>query len=149
MRILFTSSLVWCGLFSLFIKGLRKTNPKNPTLNPNLPKENEPSSIFDSFLENLMKEEEPAKYEPVVLDPEPEQTEILPPPEEKKVFSYDDLAETSNYLKKTDVYEESASERSSTLNQELKTHLKQSKTKPRFDLRKAVIYSEILNRRYF
>ena len=140
--------LVWI-VFSIY-KGAQKNKARKQT--PVAPEseseEKEPSSIFDSFLNKLMKEEEQVPYEPVEMHPTTDENTQVVHAENEKIFSYDDLAEESNYLKKTAVYEEQAVTKS-TLNQELKTHLKQPKTKPRFDLRKAVIYSEILNRRYF
>ena len=137
--------LVWI-VFSIY-KGAQKNKAKKSAPTSTEPKEKKPSSIFDSFLSNLMKEEEQVPYEQVKLDPKTEDhIELTKEPE--KVFSYDDLVEESNFLNTRDVYEEKAVTKSS-LNQELKTHLQQSKTKPQFDLRKAIIYSEILNRRYF
>lgn len=140
--------LIWI-VFSIY-KGAQKNKARKQTpVSPESePEEKEPSSIFDSFLGKLMKEEEEVPYEAVELQPKTDESIQVAHAESDKIFSYDDLVEDSNYLNKTDVYEDKAVTKS-TLNQELKTHLKQSKTKPRFDLRKAVIYSEILNRRYF
>ena len=138
--------LVWI-VFSIY-KGAQKNKARKQTPVSPESEEKKPASIFDGFLEKLMKEEEEVPYEPVELHPKTDENIQVVHSESEKIFSYDDLVEKSNHLKETDVYEEKAVTKS-TLNQELKTHLKQARTKPRFDLRKAVIYSEILNRRYF
>lgn len=135
--------LVWI-VFSIY-KGAQKNKARKKTTTPSDPESKKTTSIFDSFLENIMKDEEATTFEPVELQPNKDEEVEIKKVESEKIFSYDDLVEESNYLSKTDVYEEKAVT-TSTLNQELRTHLKQAKTKPRFDLRKAIIYSEILNR---
>lgn len=135
--------LVWI-VFSIY-KGAQKNKARKKTTTPSDPESKKTTSIFDSFLENIMKDEEATTFEPVELHPNKDEEVEIKKVESEKIFSYDDLVEESNYLSKTDVYEEKAVT-TSTLNQELRTHLKQAKTKPRFDLRKAIIYSEILNR---
>lgn len=136
--------LVWI-VFSIY-KGAQKNKARKKTTTPSDPESKKTTSIFDSFLENIMKDEEATNFEPVELQPNKDEEVEIKKVESEKIFSYDDLVEESNYLSKTDVYEEKAVTTTSTLNQELRTHLKQAKTKPRFDLRKAIIYSEILNR---
>ncbi len=138
--------LVWIA-FSIY-KGAQKNKARNKKTVPSDQETKKTTSIFDSFLENLMKDEDATTFEPVELQPKIDNEVKIVEAESEKIFSYDDFAEESNYFDETTVYEEKAVT-TSTLNQELKTHLKQSKTKPRFDLRKAIIYSEILNRREF
>ena len=138
--------VIWIA-FSIY-KGAAKNKARKNQPSPPQTEEQESTSIFENFLNNLIKEEEKEPYEPVELRKE-ETVEVKPAPESSdKIFSYDDLVEESNYFHESNVYEEKADKKAS-LKEELKTHLKDSKTKPRFDLRKAVIYSEILNRRYF
>lgn len=140
--------LVWIA-FSIY-KGAQKNKAQKKTNTPSDSDSKESTSIFDSFLENLMKDEDATTFEPVELQQKKDEKVDIIKPENEKIFSYDDLVEESNYLYETDVYEEQAVKTTTpTLNQELRTHLKQTKTKPRFDLRKAIIYSEILNRREF
>lgn len=114
-------------------------------------------TAFESFIDEILVEEEPTPYKPVSYDSEPEPVEEPVKEEEKvfsyenfqdrKVFSYDDYYEESNYQKDLSVYEK-ADTQSKELNQQLKTSRKKRR-KPHFNLRKAVIYSEILNSRYF
>jgi hypothetical protein len=105
-------------------------------------------SVFDSFLEEIMSEKEPAP-KPVEVEKKAEKTptryEDLA---EKEPFSYDDFYEERNYIEPSDVYDDKGTATRPTKQTELVTHL-QRRRKPRIDLRKAVIYSEILNRRYF
>jgi hypothetical protein len=142
--------LIWL-VFSIY-KGAQKSKAKkqvSPESEPQPePEEKKTESVFNRFLENLMKEEESVPYEKVELTPEENSYDADAVKDSEKVFSYDDQFEESNVFERTNVYEEEPSKQT-TLNQELKTHLKRSRKKPRFDLRKAVIYSEILNRRYF
>lgn len=139
--------VIWIA-FSIY-KGVQKRKAVSPS--PEAPDTEEPpekkKSVFDSFLSELMKEEEPAPYQPTEVEQQADILETDQEPKEEKLFSYDDVYEESNYLDETTVYKREPLEKP-TLDQELKTHLSKRR-KPRFDLRKAVIYSEILNKRYF
>lgn len=69
--------------------------------------------------------------------------------EQSEVFSYDDIYEESNYTEVTDVNDKkkSAFETNTTsVFEDKKPSLKKQK---KVDLRKAIIYSEILKRQYF
>lgn len=105
-------------------------------------------SVFDAFLEEITREEESVPYtpaKPTIMKEKPLSPEKKVTP--KKPFSYDDIYEESNYLDKSGVYELRTATKP-TKQEELATYL-QNRKRPRIDLKKAVIYSEILNRRYF
>lgn len=106
-------------------------------------------SVFETFFDDVLVEEKAVPYEPVLEDVTPDEPETLEEIPTKKPFSYDDYFEESNYKDRLDVYEKSGTEK--PLKQEQKTIIDPSKKrkKLRIDLRKAVVYSEILNRRYF
>ena len=141
--------LIWLG-FSIY-KGVQKkkaaSSPTNDAEDGNPPEKKK--SIFDDFLNQILKEEEPVPYHPVdkeiPIETEPGVAENIT---ENRLFSYDDDYKESNYLAQTDVYQKETTTRS-TPDTQLKASPKKQLKKPRFNLRKAVIYSEILNRRYF
>ncbi|MEJ2596590.1 MAG: hypothetical protein P8100_16025 [bacterium] len=151
--------IIWL-VFSIYKGSQKKKKAGKPAAEPQ-PAKKESSSIFDNFLENLMKEEEEqgVPYEQVEIKKDNKPPSVAEPNEmeSEKVFSYDDMAVEnsfdydveSNYLKPDQVYDKPSAQPETKLQEELRTHLKPTKKKPRFDLRKAVIYSEILNRRYF
>jgi hypothetical protein len=113
------------------------------------PEEQERKSVFDSFLEEIMNEEKPAPYKPAEIVQEKEKTTARNGDfVEREPFSYDDFYEESNYMEPSGVYNDKGTATKPTKQVELITHL-QRRRKPRIDLKKAVIYSEILNRRYF
>lgn len=103
-----------------------------------------------SFLENLMSEfineESPNPY--INSDSQPQQaTSSESKVKKPKVFSYDDMYEESNAVPEFNVYEKKQSFQEEIKKQD-KTSQQSQKIKPRINLRKAVIYSEILNRKY-
>jgi hypothetical protein len=140
--------LIWVA-FSIY-KGAQKKKSlsKSPQKTDPLESQEPKKSFFDDFLNQIITENEQVSYEPVAEEQtfsDYEKTDNL---QEEKIFSYDDVVEESNFMEENSVYEvKPATEISSQ--QELKTHLKGKNKQTRFDLRKAVIYSEILNRRYF
>jgi hypothetical protein len=110
-------------------------------------------SVFDTFLEEITKEDEPVPYAPVEVNAptdkkEEPKTARYRDYAESKPFSYDDFYEESNYKEHSDVYHQERAATQPTIQAEKTTYL-QKRRRPRIDLRKAVIYSEILNRRYF
>lgn len=140
--------LIWVA-FSIY-KGAKKnkSSTKKPQQVESGEVQEEKKSFFDDFLNQIInddkqviyetKEEEPATKEPIFVEKEVEE----------KVFSNDDVVEESNFIDDKGVYEiEPAKELN--LQKELKNHLKDKNEQPKFDLKKAIIYSEILNRRYF
>ncbi|MCF6169941.1 MAG: hypothetical protein L3J66_03070 [Bacteroidales bacterium] len=103
-------------------------------------------SVLESLMDEFLEKQEPLQPDAAVYDESPNDTEI----EEKKdaeVFSYDDVYEESNYNEVSDVLLEKPPVKT-RIKTELKKPLINRKIR-KFDLRKAVIYSEILNRRYF
>lgn len=140
--------IIWVA-FSIY-KGIQK---KKATSNSPQEKQSESQtepkkSFFDDFLNQIIVEEETTPYKSVTV----EEADLEPVFEDKgaeeKIFSYDDVVEESNFAEENSVYEiKPATE--NFIQQDLKSHLKSKKGQTRFDLRKAVIYSEILNRRYF
>lgn len=115
-----------------------------------IPPEEKKKSFFDEFLNQIVTEEEPLPYEPVTSETSYSEpySEEKEEEKEEKVFSYDDFVEESNYKEENDVYDfKPAIE--ADVKDELKSHLKSTNDHSRFDLKKAIIYSEILNRRYF
>jgi len=141
--------LIWLG-FSIY-KGVQKkkaaSSPTTDAEDGNPPEKKK--SIFDDFLNQILQEEEPVPYQPVdeeiPIEKEPVAADNII---ENRQFSYDDDYEESNYLAQTDVYQKETTTRS-TPDTQLRTPPKKQLKKPRFNLRKAVIYSEILNTRYF
>jgi len=105
-------------------------------------------SVFDSFLQEIIGEDETVPYAPIEVDEEKKTSPQQMEEARSTLFSYDDFYEESNHQEKTDVYDEERAATKPTEQKELRTYLQRRK-KPRIDLKKAVIYSEILNRRYF
>ena len=140
--------VIWIA-FSLY-KGIKKKNAQKQQTQEEFDVEPEPEkkkTAFQTFIDEIMVPEEPATHQPVMFESDPETLDEIENEEKSKVFSYDDYYEESNYEKNIEVYSEAVTQ-STELKNQLQTPLKKSR-KPRFDLRKAVIYSEILNRRYF
>jgi hypothetical protein len=106
-------------------------------------------TIFDSFLEEITREEKSVPYTPAEMQPEYQEEKPIQPKtkEVAEPFSYDDFYEESNFMEGSDVYEKERTATEPTKPTKLSTGRKRRR-KPRIDLRKAVIYSEILNRRY-
>ncbi len=128
--------LIWLA-FSVY-KGVKKKKPQ--------PSSKEESSKRKSALETMMEQfmvEEPETivYETPSPDPVP-QTDT-----DEKIFSYDDIYEESNQLETSAVYDRRPEPEKKVVTKPESTRKK--KKIRRFDVRKAVIYSEILNRRYF
>lgn len=139
--------IIWVA-FSIY-KGLqkKKTLAKNPQVNEEDEGQEKKKSFFDQFLNEIIKEE-PVPYESVADEETAKETVIVEQEKTVEVFSYDDAVEESNFKDVTNVYENKPTT-DLMHQQELKSRKKSRQVKPRFDLRKAVIYSEILNRRYF
>lgn len=105
-------------------------------------------SVFDSFLEEITRDDEVIPPIPEEVIEEKKHTARFTDNVSAQPFSYDDFYEESNYKSKTDVYDDERAATKPTKQKELYTYL-QKRRRPRIDLKKAVIYSEILNRRYF
>ena len=140
--------IIWVA-FSIY-KGIqkKKTISGSPKESKSENKDESKKSFFDDFLNQIIVEDEKIPYEPVT-DEQPKSESFFNKQEtEEKVFSYDDVVEESNFAEKNSVYEDKPAAEN-YFQEELKSHLKSKKKQSRFDLRKAIIYSEIMNRRYF
>jgi hypothetical protein len=125
---------------------------KKKAQNPDL-KESKRKSDLENLLENFLgvKEEEIVYEDRIINKPkknvvdevEEFKTNVTEKPFE--VFSYDKAYEQGNYFEKKEVYtsETLRKGRSKTVKGSKPVH---KKKKPRFDVRKAIIYSEILRR---
>jgi hypothetical protein len=140
--------VVWIA-FSIY-KGMQKKKQQTPPpddVDYDYEPEPEPEkkkTAFESFLDEILVEEEPVPYKPVEYEPVSESTPETKPTE--KIFSYDDYYEESNVQEGFEVYK-GADTQSTIKKQPLSTSHKKRR-KPHFNLRKAVIYSEILKRPY-
>lgn len=133
--------VLWIA-YSIY-KGTKKGRAKSRKEQAPTDSEEKKKSVFDTFLDDILAKEEPVLYTPPAEDIVTEEKEV-----EEKVFSYDDYYEKSNYQERFNVID---SKLESDIKIEAEPTILPSKKrkKPRIDLRKAVIYSEILNRRYF
>ncbi|MFA5417015.1 MAG: hypothetical protein WC341_01015 [Bacteroidales bacterium] len=108
-----------------------------------------------SFLDTLIDEFnveptiEPVPYTPYATSNKV--SDVEPESEKPVIFSYDDEVEESNETATSVVYRkrEFGARGSLTAVEDKIIDIQPHRNKPGFDLRKAVIYSEILNRRYF
>ena len=140
--------LIWVA-FSIY-KGVQKKKSlaKTPQQSEEGEVQEKKKSFFDAFLDEIIKEDKAVPNESVEVEAKFSEPVLLEQDKVEKVFSYDDIVEESNVIVESNVYEVKPAT-DLNLQQELKSHLKSRKEQPRFDLRKAIIYSEILNRRYF
>lgn len=135
--------IVWIA-YSIY-KGTQKSKSRQ-----NKPNNTEPvkkkKSVFETFIDNIIVEEKPLPYvaesEEIIFD----DVEIVD--KQEKVFSYDDYYEESNFQSDLNVNKNEV-ETESKIKQEIRKSSSVKRKNPRIDLRKAVVYSEILNRRYF
>lgn len=119
-------------------------------------KKAEKKSVFETFFDDILAEEKPAPFVPYQDNPIPEEpAEVEETPvaeqEQETVFSYDDYYEEGNLGEEMNVHDNDSGN-SAFAETEFKvkdTVKNKERKKPRFDLRKAVVYSEILNKRYF
>tara|TARA_B100002003_G_C14119937_1_gene538626 strand:+ start:951 stop:1424 length:474 start_codon:yes stop_codon:yes gene_type:complete len=141
--------LVWI-IFSFYKAKKKKKEKEAPS------QSGEKKSLVESLLNEMGlqdEEEEPHYVEPYQdtkkIEPEPNQV-IDEKPEE--VFSYDDYYEESNYNSKDDVIERKPVLPIKNIDKAYKISEKSSSTRKvgkNINLRKAVIYSEILKKVYF
>ena len=151
-------------IFSFYKAQKKKKAPAKKQPQPTKTQETKESpSFLDSLLDELgvemeteQKKNDEEPYIPYNYDEDLiEKTYVTEVQEENiqkkqsEVFSYDDIYEESNYTEVTDVNDKkkSAFETNTTsIFEDKKTSLKKQK---KIDLRKAIIYSEILKRQYF
>ncbi len=138
--------VLWIA-YSIY-KGTQKGKAKSKRNQTPTDAEEKKKSVFDTFLDDILAKEEPVLYTPPAEDIVTAEKEVESEVVKEKVFSYDDYYEESNYQERFSVTE---SKLESDIKIEVEPTILPSKKrkKPRIDLRKAVIYSEILNRRYF
>ncbi len=144
--------LVWV-IFSFYnAKRKKKAKEGKPT-------ESQKNPILDSILSEFgIDTEEDNNYEKPLQENEqisalkdnsiPQGESFSPEPE--AIFSYDDIYEESNYIPPTNVIDKkqtTAFESTSTITGSKNLNLKKKVRK--IDLRKAIIYSEILKKQHF
>ena len=149
--------IIWIG-YSIY-KGVKKSQANKPANKPatsGKPAKTTSKSFLETFLDELTEQnQEPAEMEYV-----PPETETITEQNivtekknvtengEKEIFSYDDYYEKSNFDKASDVYKSDAVDVVRAVKKEERGE-KPKKRKAKIDLRKAIVYSEILNPRYF
>lgn len=106
-------------------------------------------SFFETLISEITEEKSKVPYDQPVEETEVQAVEELQPEPKKEevVFSYDDVYEESNLETEKGVYKNITTDREKT-KKKTSTFSKHIKKKRRIDLRKAVVYAEILNRRY-
>lgn len=134
---------VWIA-YSVY-KGIQKNKSRQ---NKDVKPAEKKKSVFESFIDNILVEEKPLPYVPEGEEIAIDDTDIKIAEKQNEVFSYDDDYEESNFQSDLDVYK-NISETPAKEKQKNNKSLSFKRKKPRVDLRKAVVYSEILNRRYF
>lgn len=142
------AGLVWVA-FSIY-KGSQKQKKAKASGNE---KNKSKSSIEDLIGEFLGVKEEESVYKEERLDSpsenvlfdEVEKIETSNESRPTEVFSYDDKYEEDNYSEENTVFTPMVSEVKAVRRAEYKKPIRKRK-KPRFDVKKAVIYSEILKR---
>ncbi|MEE4259470.1 MAG: hypothetical protein V2I62_06910 [Bacteroidales bacterium] len=135
--------IVWIA-FSIY-QGQKKRKQKSASQPTTEKKKSFFESLLDEFTEKNQQFEETHDD---VISPALETIEVDENVFEEKKFSYDDYYEERNYEEAEDVLSEKESFAKSISDQQIKPS-RRKKGKPQFDLRKAVIYSEILKPRYF
>ena len=133
--------LIWIG-FSIY-KAQQKKKAATQ-IGGNVKKE---KSFFDNLMSEFINEEPSNPYHMPASETPPVKTTEKRETRADKIFSYDDIYEESNDKPAFDVYENKSAMKAEFA-EEFKSSQQQKKRKPKIDLRKAVIYSEILNRKY-
>jgi len=151
--------VLWIA-YSIY-KGTQKSKARNEKkgVTRQLEKK-EKKSVFETFLDDILVEEKPATFVPYEQNVQAKESEVIAEIEsepenivvgdakEGKIFSYDDYYEEGNFQEETGVINHDGRV-AEVSEKKIKTATLKNRKKPRFDLRKAVVYSEILNRRYF
>jgi hypothetical protein len=130
--------LIWVAV-SIY-KGMQKKKSQNAPAEKVKKK-----SVLETLMNEFLEEEKPVQPETIVYQA-PSQDTNFEEEEKTEVFSYDDIYEQSNYNEVSEVNTiktEAKTKRRTDLKVPVRTRKKQH-----FNLKKAVIYSEILNRRY-
>jgi len=146
--------ILWIA-YSIY-KGTQKSRAKN-LRNDNTGKTTieKKKSVFETFFDDILTEEKPTQFAPYqdnaeFAEEEKDETkeQAFNTTENENVFSYDDYYEEGNF-QEPEIVNEKESAVKSIKEKDLLKDIRPQRKKPRIDLRKAVIYSEILNRRYF
>lgn len=138
--------VVWIA-YSIYKGAKKRKQGVNKPKRESEPQEKK-KSVFETFFDEILVEEKPVPYEPIIEDVEIDEEIETEKMAEQKVFSYDDYYEESSSQRDIDIVEKRTLSQSHR-KQDLKAIPSKKRKKPRINLRKAVIYSEILNRRYF
>ena len=113
------------------------------------PDANKKKGFFETLIDEFSEQNQQQAEIPYDEDSPVAETVVKPESEhEEKIFTYDDYYEEGSYKEAEDVISTKEPTTQHLPVQELKLHLTKSK-KRRFDLKKAVIYSEILKPKYF
>lgn len=134
--------LVWIG-FSIY-----KARQKKKSVSPGKTSPEKEKSFFENLVNEFLDEKPESPYVAEVYKKEATRKEKTTDFQEKKVFSYDDYYEESNALNDFDVFEKNTTI-STHKTDNIKSNENKRKKNSRIDLRKAVVYSEILNRKYY
>lgn len=132
--------LIWVA-FSIY-KGIQKKKSQQAP-----DQKTKKKSVLETLMDEFLEKEEAVQTEPIVYEAPSQDIEFEEEEVREEVFSYDDVYEENNYNEAAEVHCKRGEVKS-----RLKTNLKTPSTKRkkmRFNLKKAVVYSEILNRRYF
>ncbi|MCB2208277.1 MAG: hypothetical protein KQH67_08250 [Bacteroidetes bacterium] len=135
--------IIWIA-FSIY-QGQKKRKQKTASQ----PTTEKKKSFFETLLDEVTEKNQ--QFEETYddnIEPELETIEAVENTLEEKKFSYDDYYEERNYEEAEDVLIKNEPIAQPISTQNKKTILRKSR-KPRFDLKKAVIYSEILKPKYF
>ncbi len=135
--------IIWIA-FSIY-QGQKKRKQKSSTPHSTEKKKSFFETLLDEVTEKNQQYEEISDSE---SKPEPEFIEPLDNTFEEKKFSYDDYYEERNYKEAEDVLIKNEPLTKSAFDNPLKPSCKRTR-KLRFDLKKAVIYSEIIKPKYF
>jgi len=135
--------IVWIA-FSIY-QGQKKRKQKTTSTPTAEKKKGFFESLLDEVNEKSQQFEETYEHD---IKPELETIKAEEDIFEEQKFSYDDYYEERNYEEAEEAVSESESFKKSVFDQQLKPS-RRKKGRPRFDLKKAVIYSEILKPRYF
>lgn len=153
------AGLVWL-VFSIYNANKKKKAKENKKPNP---QRESPPNFLDSIMDELgidKSEQEPAENQTVYEPYTYEEDELLVKNEtnnthkpdtttyDREPFSYDDYYEESNYSEISDVKEKDELIKT-RVKIDLSTKKSTTKKSRKVNLKKAVIYSEILNKRYF
>ena len=134
--------IIWV-VFSIYQAKKKKKQKSAPR-----PDTEKKKSLFETLLDEVTENQQQTEL-PYVEDKPIAETVTTPENEyEKKIFTYDDYYEKEGYKDAEEIISANEPSTQHTLRQELKSHIVKSK-KQRFDLQKAIIYSEILNPKYF